>query len=235
MKGSLVSRLSVSCALVVVLGIGAPAKADELLTNGNFATGTLASWNVDNQAGGFGTFVVISGTVTPDGMQPTVGPPPGSTFYAVSDQIGAGTHALSQMFTVPAGATSVILSFDMFVNDWSGVGPIVNAAGLDYTAVPNQHARVDILAADAPPFDTGTGVLQNFYLSVDPGANPHAYTHYEFDITDLVVDGGIFRLRFAEVDNQFFLSQGVGNVSIDFTGAAPVGKTNKVKKYQKSL
>jgi hypothetical protein len=231
MKRSSVSLLSLSCALILVLGPVTPAKADELLTNGNFATGTLEGWNVDNQAGGFGTFVVISGMVTPMGGQPTVGPPAGSTFYAVSDQIGPGAHALSQMFTVPAGATSVILSFDMFVNDWSGMGPIVNPAGLDYTAIPNQHARVDLLTADAPPFDTGTGVLKNFYLSVDAGPNPHAYIHYEFDITDLVADGGTFRLRFAEVDNQFFLSQGLGNVSIDFTGAAQPGKTT-VKKYR---
>src|SRR6266849_6913006 len=229
MKRHFVPLLNLSCALILVFGT--VTQADELLTNGNFATGTLEGWNIDNQAGGFGTFVVISGTVTPMGGQVTVGPPDGSSFYAVSDQPGPGAHALSQMFTVQAGATSAILSFDMFVNDWSGVGPLVNPAGLDYTAFPNQHARVDILNGDAPPFDTGTGVLANAYLNVDAGANPHAYTHYEFDITDLVADGGTFRLRFAEVDNQLFLSQGVGNVSIDFTGAASAVKT-KVKKYR---
>jgi hypothetical protein len=229
MKRRFVPLLSVSCALS--LALGTVIRADELLTNGNFATGTLEGWNVDNQAGGSGTFVVISGTVTPIGGQVTVGPPPDSKFYAVSDQTGPGAHALSQLFTVPAGATSAILSFDMFVNDWSGFGPLVNPAGLDYTAVPNQHSRVDLLSGDAPPFDTGAGVLANFYLSVDPGANPHAYSHYEFDITDLIAAGGTFRLRFGEVDNQFFLNQGVGNVSIDFTGPKSPVKT-KAKQYR---
>jgi len=229
MKKRVVPLLSVSCALI--LALGNVIRADELLTNGNFASGTLEGWNADNQAGGSGTFVVISGTVTPIGGQVTVGPPLGSDFYAVSDQTGPGAHALSQLFTVPAGATSAILSFDMFVNDWSGLGPLVNPAGLDYTADPNQHARVDLLSGDAPPFDTGAGVLANFYLSVDSGANPHAYSHYTFDITDLIAAGGTFRLRFGEVDNQFFLNQGVGNVSIDFTGAKSPVKT-KTKQYR---
>ena len=33
--------------------------------------------------------------------------------------------------------------------------------------------------------------------------------------------GGTYQLRFAEVDNQFFQQQGVDNVSIEFTPAAP--------------
>src|SRR5262249_54170712 len=149
------------------------ALADELLTNGDFSTGTLASWSVDNQPGGFGTWLVASGTLTPMSGFPTVGPPPGSAFYALTDQTGAGAHALSQAFTVPAPAAAVILSFDMFVNDQNGFGAIINPAGLDYTAIPNQHCRVDILDPDALPFDTGAGVLSNFYLGVDPGPNPH--------------------------------------------------------------
>jgi hypothetical protein len=221
-------------ALVFLCSVAVSASGPaltELITNGDFETGDFQGWNVDNQAGGSGTFLVASGTITPISGFETAGPA-GGTFYGLSDQTGPGAHALSQMFTVPSAADSVLLSFDMFVNDQSEAGPIVNPAGLDYTAIPNQHARVDILSADAPAFDTGAGVLRNFYLSVDPGPNPHAYTHYEFDITDLVGAGGTFRLRFAEVDNQLYLHVGVDNVSVQFAAAGAAPQRVPVKKYR---
>lgn len=68
----------------------------------------------------------------------------------------------------------------------------------------------------------GAGVLANLYLTVDPGPTPNPYTPYVFDITSTVGAGGTFQIRFAEVDNQFFLHQGVDNVSIQFTAAPPV-------------
>jgi uncharacterized protein (TIGR03437 family) len=93
----------------------------------------------------------------------------------------------------------------------------INAAGLDYTAVPNEHGRVDILTAGATAFDTGAGVLRNLYLGVDAGGNPHVYTSYTFDITSTVGGaGGTFQLRFAEADNQGNFNMGVDDVSITF-------------------
>src|SRR5207249_734802 len=100
------------------------------------------------------------------------------------------------------------LSFSMFVNDQDG-GPIVNPSGLNFTALPNQHARVDILTSGAGAFDTGTGVARNFYLGVDPHTNPNPYKNYSFDITNLVGAGGTFQLRFGEVDTQLNLNVGV--------------------------
>lgn len=206
-------RTALAGVVVLLLGGRAWAVPVQLITNGGFETGTFAGWTVTDLAGGSGSFFIddaVGGT--PFSAQATVGPASGS-FYAVSDQTGPGTHALSQAFTVPAGASSVILSFDMFVNDWDA-GPIVNPAGLDHNAVPNQHGRVDILSFAAPPFDTGAGVLANFFLGVDGGADPNPYTAYAFDVTALVGGGGTFVLRFAEVDNQFFFNQGVDNVSV---------------------
>jgi hypothetical protein len=214
-------RHSYARAVLVLFGIlaGVALKADDL-TNGGFESSYFRSWNLDNQAAGFGSFIIANGTTTPVSSRPTAGPATGA-FYAVTDQEGPGATALSQFFTIPPGPSQVLLSFDMFVNDWSGAGPIVSPAGLDYTAFPNQHARVDILSADARPFDTTDGVLMNLYLGVDPGANPHAYTHYEFDITSLVASGGTFRLRFAQVDNLFFQNMGVDNVAIRRGRGAP--------------
>ncbi len=202
-------------AAVAVFWFAAPAGATELLVNGGFETGTFAGWTVTDQAGGSGTFFIgTPGTSTPNSGFATAANPTGGSFYAVSDQSGPGAHTLIQSFTVLPGST-VMLSFQMFVNDSSGAGPIENSAGLDYTAAPNQQARVDILAGSAGAFDTGAGVLDNLYLGVDTGAQPNPYTNYSFDITPFVGGGGTFQIRFAEVDNQGFFNQGVDNVSIN--------------------
>src|SRR5262249_1422627 len=95
---------------------------------------------------------------------------------------------------------------------------------LDYTVTPNQHARVDILTAGAGPFDSGAGVLANYYndstLAPIGGTNP--WVHYSFYISSVVAGGRQFQIRFAEVDNQLFFQQGVDNVSIlASSGAVP--------------
>ncbi|MDQ3252867.1 MAG: PA14 domain-containing protein, partial [Acidobacteriota bacterium] len=190
-----------------------------LTVNGGFETGDFTGWTTPVITGGSGSFLVRSGTALPLSGLTTVGPRSG-TFYAVNDQTGPGTHALLQTFTVPAGVSAMTLSFDMFANNY-GSSTIVNPIGLDHRRGPNQHARVDILSAEASPFDTGAGVLRNFYLGADPGSNPHPYTHYDFDITDLVGAGGTFQLRFAVTNNQFFFNQGVDNVSISIECGAP--------------
>jgi hypothetical protein len=203
--------------LLMLAGSGA-AYSSQLLTNGGFETGTFSGWTVVNQTGSFpgSNFFVVAGTTTPQSGLTTVGPASGS-FYAVSDGIGPGAHALIQTFTVPAPASTVILSFDLFANSYAA--PVVNPIGLDFTDGANQHARVDILRAGASPFDTGAAVLQNFFLGADAGTNPHAYTSRTFDITALVGGGGTFELRFAEVDNLLTFNLGVDNVSVNFTAA----------------
>jgi hypothetical protein len=205
---------------LAVLAVAAPAAAQQLLTNGNFEAGAFTGWTVTDL--GDGTFSIDApGSTTPLSTQTTAANGAGGTSYAVSDQTGPGTHALTQTFTVP-GPGTVILTFQMFVNDQSGSGGIVDPVGLDHTGPPNQHARVDILTGAATPFDTGAGVLQNLYLGVDAGTPPNSYVSYSFDITTTVGLGGTFQIRFAETDNQLFLNQGVDNVSIVFTPAGGV-------------
>lgn len=188
----------------------------QLITNGGFETGTFAGWTVTDLAGGSGSwFIDDANGTTPLSGQSTMGPASGN-FYAVTDQSGQGTHVLEQFFIVPVGATSVVLSFDMFMNDWDS-GPIVNPVGLnDDTAGANQHARVDIMTALAEAFSTAALdiVASPVAPGVDAGADPNAYTPYLFDITALVTPGTTYKLRFGEVDNQSFFNQGVDNVSI---------------------
>jgi len=194
-------------------------KAIELISNGNFETGNFSGWTIpsfpgaDTNSGNW--FIDTPGTQTPLSGYSTAGNATGGSFCAVTDQTWFSTHALSQTFTVPGAASSVVLSFKMFVNDYHG-SSIVDPIGLDHTGPANQHARVDILSSAAPPFDTGAGVLANYYLGVDAGTDPNPYTIYTFNITALVGGGGTYTLRFAQVDNQNNLNLGVDNVSINF-------------------
>jgi hypothetical protein len=206
-----------------ILGVGAcvalssETLATELIVNGGFETGDFTGWTVTDIAGGSGSFFVVTGTSTPLSLLDTVGAASGA-FYAVSDQTGPGTHALTQAFTVAPGMSSVLLTFQMFVNNANALA-IIDAIGLDHDGPDNQHGRVDLLTGAASAFDTGAGVLANFYLGSDTGANPSPYSSYVFDLTALTAGGGTFQLRFAETDNQTFFNLGVDNVSIVATAS----------------
>lgn len=205
------SRALVGAGALCFLFTSSPAVAIQLITNGGFETGNFAAWTVVDS--GSGSFEVTASPFPSNGVYPTVGPF-GGVFYAVSSQDGPGTHALIQPFTVPGPASSVILSYNMFVQ--TQAPPVVNPAGLDHNAFPNQHARVDILSPFSGPFDTGAGVLANYYLGID-GPPTLPYTSYTIDITSVVGGGGTFLLRFAQTDNQGNFNQGVDNVRVECT------------------
>jgi hypothetical protein len=212
-----------SAALLLGLIWTSPVSA-ELLVNGNFETSDYTGWVTTVQTGSGGSlFIDTPGTTTPVAEIPTAPNPRGGLYYSVTDQGGPGTYSLTQLFTVPVGTTALMLSFDMFVNNY-GEGVFIDSAGLDFsTAAINQHARVDLLTAGADPFSTAAGdVLQNFYLGADAGPNPNPYTAYSFDIFSLITPGQSYQIRFAEVDNLNFFNLGVDNVSISApTGAVP--------------
>ena len=202
--------------LVAALALAGTANAApvQLLTNGDFETGDFTGWTVTDLAGGSGSWLIDDANgLTPSSGNATVGPA-GGAWYAVTDQGGPGTHSLSQSFLVPLGATSVIVSFAMFINDQSGAGPL--DLGLDHTLVPNQHMRVDIMNVLAGAFSTSPiDIISNLVPpTIDAGPNPHGYTPYSFDITSLVSGGGTYTLRFGEVDNQFFFNSGVDDVGV---------------------
>jgi cysteine-rich repeat protein len=108
----------------------------------------------------------------------------------------------------------VRLDFQMFVDDWSVGGTIVNPAGLTIFAGPNQHARVDLLGPGFPPLHTGPGVVRNFYIGADPGPPPNPWRSYSFDLTGIALPGSTYTIRFAAVETQFYLHMGVDNVRI---------------------
>jgi hypothetical protein len=228
-----------STVLGLATALWAPSAraATDVITNGGFETGNLAGWSVTNVGSG-DVFVLPTGSATP--TFPPSGPsfntatnPSGGSFFAVTASDNPGAHALLRNFSLAGPQNSVVLNFDLFANDQSGVGPIVDPSGLDPAAggtpVPrdNQHARVDVLSVASPDLSTNpTDVLFTAYLGVDNpgGATPNPWKHYSFDLTSLMPLGGTFRLRFAEVDNLGALNLGVDNVSVMAQGKfAPEG------------
>jgi hypothetical protein len=213
--------LSLVVVLIGSVAAAPAASASPLLLNGDFEAG-LANWTVFNQAGANGSwFSDTPGTTLPlSGLTTSAaGGSPHGSLYAVTDQGGPGTHALLQSFTVTPAST-VVLTFDMFVNNYATV--TVNNGALNFQIVPSQYGRVDILTAGAGALDTGGNVVANLFAGADLGANPHPFTSYVFDLTPFVGAGGTFQLRFADVDNQLFFNMGVDNVSIESSQAAPI-------------
>lgn len=201
--------------LIVAAALSTPlAQAStEIIVNGGFETGSFTGWEF-NEKGGSALFVE-SGFVSPATAYPTSGPATG-LFYALADG-PLGATALIQRFTVGA-VSNASLNFDMFVN--SGVDGMIHATGLDQETGgsfdPNQHVRVDILSETANAFDTGSGVLGTYYLGANPPGDLN-YSHYQMDVTGLLAAGGNFQLRFAQVNNQAYLLQGIDNVSLTVT------------------
>ncbi len=235
-----VSRLFHLALALGLCAISLPTNSQaqgELLTNGNFETGDFTGFILANQvnpsdnANADHFYISTPGSNTPavNGVTFTTSPnPAGGNFYAVSTADLPGAHALLQNFTVPANPCGLHLSFQMFVNDQSGIGPIVDPSGLDYTtgglAQPNdnQHARVDILRAGAADFSTAPAdVVDNLYLSVDPSSFdpsssliPNAFKTYTADLTGVLTPGSSYRIRFAEVDNNSAINVGLDNISL---------------------
>jgi hypothetical protein len=204
----------VSPLAVFALSLAPCRAAVELLTNGDFETGTFAGWTIVDQPGGTGTFYIDDpGTSTPLSGLPAAGNPSGGSYVAVSDTSGPGTHALIQTFTVQTVPIATTLSFQLFANNWAGAA-VVHPAGLDYTVGANQHARVDLLSGTAGVFDTGAGVLGNFFIGSDTGFTANGFTAYSFDISSLITAPGTYQLRFSQVDNQGVFNLGLDNVSI---------------------
>jgi hypothetical protein len=169
----------------------------ETIVNGDFETGTLASWTTvpDTFSADWHT---NNGAVDPFGPSVPTAPISGS-FDVFSQQNGPSETILLQQFNVPSNVVSANLSW----ND-----RIFSHANL---IDPNQEARVQIRDA------TGTIVLANVFSTNqgDPAiqAGPNARV---FDITsDLqALEGQTVTLAFDNQVNNFFFNWFVDDVSL---------------------
>lgn len=206
--------------------IRTPNAVESNVPNGGFEAdpSTLLNWSVNDQAGGSGSWFVQTGGGSPVNGFPVASPSEGIQ-AAMTDTTGPGSHILYQDIIVPPSAT---LSFDLYVQNQAGIWYVPVPDSLDYNVFPNQHVRVDIMDPNAPVDDVGAGVLRNLFLT-DP-SDPTTFGYIRVT-TDLYEFAGLtVRLRFAEVDNQFYQNMGVDNVNLVSNAMGLVGDfaTNSV-------
>lgn len=212
MRLSLIVR---TLGILLVAPASLSAQVD-LIQNGGFEAG-FTSWNVgfasgSNPAGG--RYYISTSNVAPLSGRATPGPHGGSA-YAVSDQTGPGAGFLTQSFTIAAAPVSANLSFWMFVRNWASTGPVGN--DFDFTSGPRQHAVVDLLRGTPDPFTTAASdIAARFVYAANPSSDP--WTFFSFDLSS-ILGPGTYTLRFAEVDNQGHLNQGIDDVSLVVTGS----------------
>jgi peptidoglycan hydrolase-like protein with peptidoglycan-binding domain len=186
--------------LLLFLMFTSAARANvQLISDGGFESG-LTGWAVTSSAGSGGSWFADSSTAAPLTGNPTVGPFSGIG-YAVTDQFGPGVTALSQDYIVPAGTTSLTLSFDMFINDWA-------------PSTGDETMEVLILSAGGNPV-TGAGTLATLFSgdTVVTGGEPNPYIAYDYSITGYV-PGDTYVLDFHEADTMYTMNVGLDDVSL---------------------
>jgi hypothetical protein len=190
------------------------ANTTELIVNGGFETGDLSGWTVDNQ-GTFGHWLVYSGTTLPLSSN-IFYPPPQGTYAAAFDQSSPSSSVMYQDVILPQGETATLV-FIYYYHNYAGIA-IPTPDTLDPVSPPsNQQFRIDLMKPSADPFSVDpTDILQNF-VQLSPGdASTLMPMTVSSDISTF--SGQTVRLRFAAVDNEFYLNVGIDAVSIQTSG-----------------
>ena len=178
------------------------------VSNGNFETGDLSGWTAVDS--GSGNWSVYSGISSPISGQ-TIAAPPEGTFAATTDQAGPGSFILYQDLTLEPGLEHT-LSFTIYYENRAGV--FHTPASLSEGVYPNQQYRVDIIDPAAPVDSVAAGdVLANVFQTEVGDPASLAPTPIYFDLTSFA--GSTVRLRFAQVDNQYFFQASVDDVRLE--------------------
>lgn len=209
-----------SAALMALMGMAQAAPVD-LITNGDFETGTLAGWTMNTTGGeaecGRGFFVIPNGGLGPISLHPTEVLAGGGTFVAMSDQCGPGGQEIRQTFTVAPGLASLILDFDWFNNThfaYTGDTGAIDGS--------EQHGRIDILSAGAASLDVGAGVVMTLRLDAGtetPLGGVIPWVHETINLTGLAP--GNYELRFGSGECCLEQELGVDNVQLMATVPTP--------------
>lgn len=207
------SRIAPSAGAVATRAPKKPTGKPSPLANGSFELNTgegsnqLTDWTVIDNSSWPGSWWAQTGNASPfNGF--VVDPPTDGRMAAMTDQIGPGLHILYQDVQVPHGPA--ILSFDLYLNNLAGVFYTPNTLSPD--AFPNQQFRVDVMDPVAPLDDLGAGVLLPVYQTAEGDPAGAAYQSISVSLRQFA--GRTVRLRFAEVDNQYFFLVGVDRVQL---------------------
>jgi hypothetical protein len=238
------ARLTLATLLVAGLTPGTGV-AIELLQQGTFGSGFApeppafgSNWNPNNMppddvywlsatdGGGQWYNQFIGLNMRDSGKPHTATLADNGLFFAVTDTTIEGSSAvLGQRFTIPTNASGITISFDMFINDYSGQGPVGDELGAR-PPKSSQMARVDILDPLADPFSTSVtdvvasllGPSADSALGSSGQDDPNEFRRETYSIllegNSPLMAGNQYILRFGEADDFGVLNFGVDNVSI---------------------
>jgi hypothetical protein len=188
-------------------GKPAPLANGSFELNGGVGTTELDDWQVVSSGLGFGSWWAQAGEASSlNGF--LVEPPTDGSFAAMVDQSGPGLRIMYQDVQVPKGPA--ILSFDLYLNNLAGQYFTPNTLSPD--EAPNQQFRVDVVDPAAPIDAVGSGVLLPVYRTAEGDPATASYQTISASLRQFA--GRTVRIRFAEVDNQFFFVVGVDRVQL---------------------
>ena len=195
----------------------APRAGAATVVNGDFETGNLTGWSV--QDSGAGTWFAYSGTANPVEPSASVPPPPQGSFAAITAQLDPGTHVLYQDVALEPGVAHTLSLIAYYQSN----APIVSPENLSYESGSNQQYRIDVIKPTAPLLTLAPEDILATLLHTKAG-DPQALEPKTLT-ADLTPFGGqTVRLRFVEVDNQGPLNAGADSISIGGP-ATPVAPT----------
>ncbi len=179
-----------------------------LVSNGSFETGDLSGWNA-YQYTPAASICVATGTDTPlSGL--TVAAPTNGLYHAVFDEDDIAAHALVQTITATSGASSVVLSFDLYAENQAGDSSYNGS--FDVTGVDaEQFVRIDLLTSGANAWDLDSGVVVNLYQGLISSPTDQ---HFSFELQSYLVAGQSYQLRFSQASNQYFQTVALDNVQL---------------------
>jgi hypothetical protein len=213
-------------ALLVAPGIASAA----VVTNGDFETGDLSGWHLDNSPPAssptFDTWFVYSGTTIGSGMTlETVAAPPQGNFAAIDDQGGPGRRILYQDIALPPGGSQYMLNLIAY---YQTLAAIASPNSLNPAVTPNEQYRIDVMKPTAPIDSVdASDILLTVFRTLSGDPQTLAPTQKTADLSAYA--GQTVRLRFAEVDNQDVFNASVDAVSVN-TNAFTIGTATLNKK-----
>jgi hypothetical protein len=208
--------LVAAIAVASVSLLAAAGASAATVVNGDFETGNLSGWQQSNfPPEGKGAWFAYTGTAPPleEGIE--VPPPPAGQFAAITSQTGPGTHILYQDVALePFYAHQ--LSLTVY---YRSAAPLATPSPetLDFESPEaNQQYRIDVMKPTAPLESVNPNdILATVFATKTGDPQELGPTQIAADLTPFA--GQTVRLRFVEVDNEFFFAAGVDSVAIQST------------------